>query len=113
MNRPGPHVPHHEDPERRPEPMNNDTPQVFGEDTHGYPHSADSDDGEDFPAFRGWTGWGDRVEPVAPDDYPQPSLSGYEPEPGYERGLTYAPGLRYDAPGVSYAPAYGYPRELG
>src|SRR5690348_17362710 len=87
MNRPGPHVPHHEDPERRPEPMNNDTPQVFGEDTHGYPHSADSDDGEDFPAFRGWAGWGDRVEPVAPDDYPQPSFSGYEPQAGYERGL--------------------------
>src|SRR5215467_5583081 len=100
----------------RPEPMNNDTPQVFGEDTHGYPHSADSDDGEDFPAFRGWTGWGDRVEPVAPGDYPPPSLPGYE----QERGLTYAPGLSYDAPvvsydapGVSYAPAYGYPRELG
>jgi len=120
--------------------MNNDTPQVFGEDTHGYPHSADSDDGEDFPAFRGWAGWGDRVEPVAPDDYPPPSFSGYEaqagyepgyagrpgpgqpgypagpgyaPEPGYERGLAYAPGMSYDEPGVSYAPAYGYPRELG
>ncbi|HEX5296995.1 MAG TPA: AAA family ATPase, partial [Streptosporangiaceae bacterium] len=93
--------------------MNNDTPQVFGEDTHGYPHSAGSDDGEDFPAFRGWAGWGDRVEPVAPDDYPQPSFSGYAPESGYERGLAYAPGMSYDEPGVSYAPAYGYPRELG
>jgi MinD-like ATPase involved in chromosome partitioning or flagellar assembly len=95
--------------------MNNDTPQVFGEDTHGSPPSAGSDDGADFPAFRGWAGWGDRVEPVAPDD----SFSGYEPpagyapEPGYERGLAYAPGLGYDEPGVSYAPAYGYPRELG
>ncbi|HET9972152.1 MAG TPA: AAA family ATPase, partial [Streptosporangiaceae bacterium] len=123
--------------------MNNDTPQVSGEDTHGYPHPADSDDGEDFPAFRGW---GDRVEPVAPDDYPQPSFSSYEPragcepeagyepgyagrpgpgqpgypagpgyapESGYERGLAYAPGMSYDEPGVSYALAYGYPRELG
>ena len=67
--------------------MNNDTPHVFGEDTHGYPHSADSDDGEDFPAFRGWTGWGDRVEPVAPDGYPQPSGLGDFPSPAFMANL--------------------------
>ena len=63
--------------------MNNDTPQIFGEDAHDYPPDAGSfpeHDGEAFPAFHGWAGWGDRVEPVAPDDdYPQPSLSPYEP----------------------------------
>ena len=61
MSEAGPHAHHHEDPERRPEPMNNDTPQVSGEDTHGYPPDAASfgaQDDEDFPAFRGWTGWG-------------------------------------------------------
>ena len=42
-------------------------------------------DGEDFPAFRGWAGWGERVEPVAPDDdYPQPSFAPCEPT-SYER----------------------------
>ena len=65
--------------------MNDDTPQVFGDDTHdhprdAYPHhlSLPSDlDGEDFPPFRGW---GERVEPVGPDDeYPQPSFSAHEP----------------------------------
>src|SRR6476660_7636667 len=107
MNRPGPHAPRHEDPERRPEPMNNDTPQVFGEDTHGYPHSADSDDGEDFPAFRGWAGWGDRVEPVAPDDYPQPSFSGYEAAYGYPRELGFAedPGYGRGTASGGWAPA--------
>src|ERR1700730_11675810 len=73
--------------------MNNDTPQVFGEDTHeyrrdAYPHDAyphdpgtpPDQDGEDFPPFRGWDGWGERVEPVGPDDeYPQPSFSAHEP----------------------------------
>ena len=68
--------------------MNNDTPQVFGEDTHDYRHDAypqnpgppPDQDGEDFPPFRGWAGWGERVEPVGPDDeYPQPSFSVYEP----------------------------------
>ncbi len=67
--------------------MDNDTPPVSGEDTHGYPRDAGSfgaQDDEDFPAFRGWTGWGDRVEPGGPDDdYPPPSFSGYE-LPSYE-----------------------------
>ena len=53
--------------------MNNDTPQVFGDDTHDHPRDAyphhprlpSDQDGEDFPPFRGW---GERVEPVAPDD---------------------------------------------
>ena len=68
--------------------MNSDTPQVYGEDTHDYPHEpapVPDQDGEDFPAFRGWAGWGERVEPVAPDDdYPQPSFAPYEPT-SYER----------------------------
>ena len=91
--------------------MNNDPPQVFGDDLHDYPHdpgpASDRDD-EDFPAFRGWTGWGERVEPLAPDDeYPQPSFAGYEPassepvyplrarpaRPGYPQG----PGYPLDA----------------
>jgi MinD-like ATPase involved in chromosome partitioning or flagellar assembly len=107
--------------------MNNDTPKVSGEDTHGYPRSSvDSQDDEDFPAFRGWTGWGDRVEPVAPDepyefDYagesglplrPGPGQPGYPAGPGYAPEADYPRDLTY-APGMSYAPDYGYPRELG
>jgi MinD-like ATPase involved in chromosome partitioning or flagellar assembly len=120
--------------------MNNHTPQAWGEDTHGYPADPGSfgdQDGEDFPAFRGWAGWGDRVEPAGPDDDPQPSFSGYELpsyespgyEPqsyesqayelqGYERGVTYAPDMSYAPyvsypPAVGYAPDDGYQRELG
>ncbi|MGH3199424.1 MAG: MinD/ParA family ATP-binding protein [Streptosporangiaceae bacterium] len=65
--------------------MNNDTPQIFGEDERDYPQNPGpfpEHDGEAFTAFQGWAGWGDRVEPVAPgDDYPQPSFSPYEPLP--------------------------------
>jgi MinD-like ATPase involved in chromosome partitioning or flagellar assembly len=116
--------------------MNNDTPQVSGEDTRGYPQDWNSfggQDDEDFPAFRGWAGWGDRVEPVAPDDdYPPPSLSGYE-LPSYESQafeprsyeLEYSrepgyppqpgPGQAGYPAGPGYAPdaGYGYPGELG
>jgi MinD-like ATPase involved in chromosome partitioning or flagellar assembly len=107
--------------------MNNDTPKVSGEDTHGYPRSsAGSQDDEDFPAFRGWAGWGDRVEPVAPDepyefDYagesgfpprPGPGQPGYPAGPGYALEAGYERDLTY-ASGVSYAPGYGYPSELG
>jgi MinD-like ATPase involved in chromosome partitioning or flagellar assembly len=82
--------------------MNNDTPQVFGDDTHDHPRDAyprdpgprdpgprdpgplPDQDGEDFPPFRGWDGWGERVEPVGPDDeYPPPSFAVYEP-PSHE-----------------------------
>jgi MinD-like ATPase involved in chromosome partitioning or flagellar assembly len=109
--------------------MNNDTPQVSGEDTHGYPRSsASSQDDEDFPAFRGWTGWDNRVEPVAPDepyefDYagesgpprrPGPGQPGYPAGPGYaleagyERDLTYAPGISYARElGFAEDPGYG------
>ncbi len=98
--------------------MNNDTPQVFGEDTHDYPHDpvpVPDQDGEDFPAFRGWAGWGERVEPVAPDDdYPQPSFSPYEPTP-YE--LEYPHRQGPERPGYpqdpSYEPDSGYARALG
>jgi MinD-like ATPase involved in chromosome partitioning or flagellar assembly len=128
--------------------MNNDTPQVFGEDTHDhaqsrgpFPDQLADHDGEDFPAFRGWAGWGERVEPVAPDeDYPPPSLSLYEPtsyeqeypdppapgQPGYPQGPGYAPDSGYardlgyphdpgaDYPaGASYRPDRGYSAELG
>jgi MinD-like ATPase involved in chromosome partitioning or flagellar assembly len=110
--------------------MNNDTPQVSGADTHGYPQDPGSfgdQDGEDFPAFRGWTGWGDRVEPAGPDDGdPQPFFSGYE-LPSYESQAyeprsyepqTYesqlygsqsyeAPDMRYTRD-MSYVPAVGY-----
>jgi len=120
--------------------MNNDTPQVFGDDTHDYPHDAyphDADpydanpydpgpvpdqDGEDFPPFRGWAGWGERVEPVGPDDeYPQPSFTPFEPastsyEPAsYELEYPHraAPGQRGYPQGPGYAPDSGYARDLG
>ncbi len=107
--------------------MNNDTPQIFGEDEHDYPQEAGSfpeHDGEDFQAFRGWAGWGDRVEPVAPDDdYPPPSFSpssyepsSYEPEypqrpgPGHPGQPGYPQGPGY-APDSSYARRVGYPQD--
>ena len=100
--------------------MNNDTPQVFGDDTHdhprdAYPHhpSLPSDqDGEDFPPFRGW---GERVEPVGPDDeYPQPSFSAYEPA-SYELEYRHrpAPGQPSYPPGPGYGPDSGYALDLG
>jgi MinD-like ATPase involved in chromosome partitioning or flagellar assembly len=95
--------------------MNNDAPQIFGEDTRDYPiypGSLTEQDGEDFPAFRGW---GERVEPVAPhDEYPQPSFDGYEPasyEPEYPLGP--GPGRPAYPQGRGYAPDSGYARELG
>ena len=102
--------------------MNNDTPQVFGEDTHDHaqghgplPDQFPERDGEDFPAFRGWAGWGERVEPVAPDeDYPQPAFSLYEPTP-YELDYPHRPGP--GQPGYPQGPGYaldsGYARDLG
>ena len=98
--------------------MNNDMPQVFGEDLHGYPHDpglASDQDDEDFPAFRGWAGWGERVEPVAPDDeYPRPSFAGYEPA-SYE--TEYPLRARPARPGYPQGPGYavdsGYARDLG
>ena len=98
--------------------MNNDTPQVFGEDTHDYPHDpgpVPDQDGEDFPAFRGWAGWGERVEPVAPDDeYPQPSFAGYEPA-SYELEYPHRPGPGQPGypQGPGYAPDSGYARTWG
>jgi len=96
--------------------MNDDTPQVLGDETRDYPcyPGPPPAQDEDFPAFRGWAGWGERVEPVAPDDeYPQPSFAGYrlassEPEfphrpgpgqPGYPQQSDYAvhPGYAGDA----------------
>ncbi len=96
--------------------MNNDTPQIFGEDAHDYPADpgpSPEHDTEDFPDFLGWA-WRDRVEPVAPgDDYPQPSFSPYEPLP-YE--LAYPQGSRPRQPGYpqgpGYAPEAGYARRL-
>jgi MinD-like ATPase involved in chromosome partitioning or flagellar assembly len=97
--------------------MNNDTPQIFGEDAHDYPPDAGSfpeHDGEDFTAFRGWAGWGDRVEPVAPDDdYPQPSFSRYEAA-SYEQEYPYRQGREPGYPqGPGYVPEPGYARHLG
>jgi MinD-like ATPase involved in chromosome partitioning or flagellar assembly len=90
--------------------MNNDTPQVFGEDTHGYPPPAGHEDGEDFPAFRGWAGWGDRVEPVAPDDYPPPSFSyGYPDELGFAEDPGYGAGMASGASGIPGAEAVPVP----
>ena len=108
--------------------MNNDTPQVFGEDTYDhaqgrgpFPDQFADQDGEDFPAFRGWAGWGERSEPVAPDeDYAPPSFALYEPtsyereypprpapgQPGYPQGPGYAPDSRY-------ARDLGYPNDPG
>ena len=114
--------------------MNNDTPQIFGEDAHDYPPDAGSfpeHDGEAFPAFHGWAGWGDRVEPVAPDDdYPQPSFSPYSHEPTPmsppamsppaiptlepEYPLRPGPGRHPGYPqGPGYAPDSSYTRRLG
>src|SRR6478672_7843455 len=120
--------------------MNNDMPQVFGDDTHDHPRDAyprypslpSDQDGEDFPPFRGW---GERVEPVGPDDeYPQPSFSAYEPasyepeyphrpapgQPGYPQGPGYAPDLGYALdmryphdPEAGYLPGPGYTADLG
>jgi MinD-like ATPase involved in chromosome partitioning or flagellar assembly len=102
--------------------MNNDTPQVFGEDTHDhalgrgpFPDQFADQDGEDFPAFRGWAGWGERVEPVAPDeDYPPPSFFLYDPT-SYEQEYPHrpAPGQPGYPQGPGYAPDSGYPRNLG
>ena len=108
--------------------MNNDTPQVFGEDTHDYRHDAyphdpgppPDQDGEDFPPFRGWAGWGERVEPVGPDDeYPQPSFSlsprTYEPALLTSRSIRTGPvpGSRVTrrVPATPLDP--GYARDLG
>jgi len=76
--------------------MNNDTPQVFGEDTYDFRHGPGPvlDQGDE--DFRGFRGRGERMEPVAPDDaYPQPSFAGYEPDLGYshepQAGAGYLP----------------------
>jgi len=98
--------------------MNNDTPQVLAEDTYDFRHDPgpvlDQGD-EDFRAFRGW---GERVEPVAPDDtYPQPSFAGYEPDLGYphepQAGASYLPDRGYVVdhdhatdPGLAGDPGY-------
>jgi MinD-like ATPase involved in chromosome partitioning or flagellar assembly len=89
--------------------MNNDMPQVFGEDTHDYPHDPGpfaEPSGEAFPPFRGWAGWGQRVEPLAPDDdYPLGSGAG---QPGY------APEAGYGYPAdLGFAEDPGYGGELG
>ena len=103
--------------------MNDDTPQVFGDDTHDHPRDAyphdpappSDQDGEDFPPFRGWPGWEERVEPVGPDDeYPQPSFSAYEPASyELEHPRRPAPGQPGYPPGPGYAPDSGYARDLG
>ena len=108
--------------------MNNDTPQIFGEDAHDYAPDAGpfpEHDGEAFPAFHGWAGWGDRVEPVAPDDdYPQPSFSPYQP-PSHQPIFEQSPSDRPEYPqrpgpgqpgypqGPGYAPDSGYARRPG
>ncbi len=92
--------------------MNNDTPQIFGEGTADYPRGPGpfaGHDGDAFPPFRGWPGRGDRVEPVAPDDYPGRPGRG---EPGYPQDPCYPPGLQY-APDLEYAPDAGYPPDHG
>src|SRR6185312_10045962 len=107
----------------RPVTMNNDTPQVFGDDTHDHPHDAyphdpgppSDQDGEDFPPFRGWASWGERVEPVGPDDeYPQPSFSAYEPA-SYEMEYRHrpAPGQPGYPPNHGYTADYGYTADRG
>ena len=97
--------------------MNNDTPQIFGEDAHDYPQDAGpfpEHDGEAFSAFHGWAGWGDRVEPVAPDDdYPQPSFSPYSYEPEFPQRPGPGPGQPGYPQDPGYAPDSGYARHLG
>jgi MinD-like ATPase involved in chromosome partitioning or flagellar assembly len=116
MPEPGePARPPHEDQEGRLVTMNNDTPQVFGEDTRDYPVYPGpmvGRDDEDFPAFRGW---GQRVEPLAPDEeYPQPSFEGYEPasyQPYYPPRP--GPGPQGYPPGPGYVPGPGYAEDPG
>ena len=85
--------------------MNNDPPRVFGEETRDYPIYPGPLPGRDDEDFRGWPGWGDRVEPVAPDDeYPQPSFPGYEPA-RYEPEYPHQPGPGY--PGYPSAAGFG------
>jgi len=120
MHEPGPHA-HHEDQEGRPVTTNNDTPPIFGDHTHDHPQDAGpfatEHDDDDFPPFRGWAGWGDRVEPVAPDDDdPEPSFSPYEqdypqqrPAPG-QPGYPHGPGY---APDSAYRRRLVYPQDLG
>jgi MinD-like ATPase involved in chromosome partitioning or flagellar assembly len=97
---------------------NNDTPQVFSEDTYDFwpgPGPVPDQGDEEFPSFRGWAGRGERVEPLAPDDaYPYQSGPGpadYPQGPGYALHPGYAPDLGYprepDA-GASYRPDRGY-----
>ena len=108
--------------------MNNDTPQIFGEDAYDYAPDTGSfpeHDGEAFPAFHGWAGRGDRVEPVAPyDDYPQPSFSPYQPSsypPSSYQPSSYqpenpqrpGPGQPGYPQGPGYASDSGYTRRLG
>ena len=104
--------------------MNNDTPQVFGDDMYDYPRDPGSFPGhgdEAFPAFRGWD---DRVEQAAPgDDYPQPSFSPYEPssydsmpyEPSSYDSMPYELEYRLRPAGgrPGYPPDYGYTADLG
>jgi MinD-like ATPase involved in chromosome partitioning or flagellar assembly len=106
--------------------MNNDMPQVFGEDMHDYPHDSGpvtEPDDEAFPPFRGWTGWGLRVEPLAPDDAYPPGPGGGQP--GYPQGPGYATDSEYARslsspqnpkkgcpPDVRYAPDQGYGPDL-
>lgn len=102
--------------------MNNDTPQVFGDETYDHPGPFGGHDDEAFPSFRGWDDYGARVEPVAPgEDYPLPSFSPYEPSwypprPGHPRGPGYPPDPDYPRPlgypqdpGAEYAPEVSYP----
>jgi MinD-like ATPase involved in chromosome partitioning or flagellar assembly len=99
--------------------MNNDTPQVFGDDTHDYPYDpgpfAEPDD-EASPPFRGWAGWGQRVEPVAPDDdYPPgpgPGQPGYPQWPGHASGWEYVRSLSYP-PDHGHPADHRYPGDLG
>jgi MinD-like ATPase involved in chromosome partitioning or flagellar assembly len=106
--------------------MNNDTPQTFSEDAQDYLPDAGSFPehvGEAVPAFHEWAGWGDRVEPVAPDDdYPQPSLSSYEPSscqrPSCQAEFPQRPGPGHPGQpgypqGPGYAPDSGYTQSLG
>jgi MinD-like ATPase involved in chromosome partitioning or flagellar assembly len=94
--------------------MNNDTPQVFGDDTYDHPDDPGpfSEPGDEaFPPFRGRPGWGQRVAPVAPDDdYPAGSGPG---QPGYPRGHGHASGSEYARSlGYPQGPAADYPFDV-
>ncbi|MBV9206179.1 MAG: AAA family ATPase [Actinobacteria bacterium] len=103
--------------------MNNDRPQVSGEDGHDHPWQSGPvppPGDQAFPPFDGWEGWSERIEPVAPgDEYPGPVLPEHDlpaydpayPQVAYPYGPGYPTGVSYGA-GASYGTSVRYETDL-